>query len=64
MKELDLLLLGYLETRYPTAGESRQLAFQALLEQEDPIIWRWLVGADPLPEGALGEVLGVLRQMR
>ena len=57
MKELDIVLGWYLDACYPSAPESERLAFEALLEQEDPILWRWLMGAVPPPEGALGDVV-------
>ncbi|MDO9105299.1 MAG: succinate dehydrogenase assembly factor 2 [Methylovulum sp.] len=35
MLELDLLLEGYLETRYPVAGEAEKAGFAELLKLED-----------------------------
>jgi antitoxin CptB len=57
MKELDIVLGWYVDECYATAPADQRLAFEALLEQEDPILWRWLVGAAPPPQGALGDVL-------
>jgi antitoxin CptB len=57
MKELDIVLGWYLETCYPSAPAAEREAFQTLLEVEDPLIWRWLLGAAALPEGALGDVV-------
>tara|TARA_B100001093_G_C26667147_1_gene944552 strand:+ start:237 stop:437 length:201 start_codon:yes stop_codon:yes gene_type:complete len=36
MRELDDLLLRYLENRYPHAPEDEKLAFQRILELPDP----------------------------
>ncbi len=36
MRELDELLIRYLETRYPTASDTEKEAFQAVLELPDP----------------------------
>ena len=36
MRELDELLLRYLENRYPDAPEDEKLAFQRILELPDP----------------------------
>ena len=36
MRELDELLLGYLENRYPIAEDDEKAAFQAVLELPDP----------------------------
>lgn len=57
MKELDIVLSHYLEHCYTTASPAEQDAFVSLLDLEDPVIWQWLVGAAPLPEGILGDVV-------
>jgi antitoxin CptB len=36
MRELDELLLRYLENRYPIAADDEKAAFQAVLELPDP----------------------------
>jgi antitoxin CptB len=36
MRELDELLIRYLESRYPTADEDEKSAFRAVLELPDP----------------------------
>jgi antitoxin CptB len=36
MRELDELLIRYLETRYPVAGSDEKAAFEAILELPDP----------------------------
>lgn len=38
MKELDLLMESYLENDYPTADRNRQVAFERLLDYQDPVI--------------------------
>lgn len=62
MKELDIVLTRYLDRDYAQASEAERLAFQALLEQEDPVIWTWVLGAEPAPEGAVGDVIRKLIQ--
>ena len=44
MKELDVLLEGYLETRYQAASEAEQGAFRALLEEQDPVLYAYVTG--------------------
>ena len=46
MKELDLLLEGYLDTCYPGAGAVEQEAFRALLELQDPVLFDYVTGRD------------------
>ncbi len=36
MRELDELLVGYLDSRYPSASDDEKLAFQAVLALPDP----------------------------
>jgi antitoxin CptB len=43
MRELDLLLLRYLEREYPTASSNAQRAFERLLELTDPELLGYLV---------------------
>lgn len=49
MRELDVLLEGYLDRRYDQAVPSEQKQFLQLLEREDPDIWAWLIGHQPPP---------------
>ena len=50
-RELDVLLLRYLETRYPGVGESEKDRFRALLKLQDPeLIGYLLQGLPPAPE--------------
>ena len=44
MRELDLLLMRYLDTYYETASATEQQAFQDLLEIQDPEIFSYLTG--------------------
>jgi antitoxin CptB len=46
MKELDLLLLGWLDTRFEAASEAERGRFQALLELPDPQLARYLLGRE------------------
>ena len=44
MKELDVLLAGWLDRCWPVADAARRLDFAWLLEQPDPDIADWLIG--------------------
>lgn len=46
-KELDRVLGDYLQQEYVQAGTELQQAFAQLLEQQDPDIYDWLMGAKP-----------------
>lgn len=38
MKELDILMENYLINEYPHVDRARQIAFETLLEYQDPLI--------------------------
>ena len=44
MKELDLLLLRYVEEQYGEAPSAHQEAFRALLDAPDPVIYGYCLG--------------------
>ncbi len=44
MKELDVLLEAYLNTRFGQAALAEQHAFAALLELPDPVLMSYIVG--------------------
>jgi antitoxin CptB len=44
MKELDLLLTGWLDTRFEQASAEQRRGFAALLELPDPLLARYLLG--------------------
>lgn len=46
MRELDQLLLGYLDRRWQNAAAAEQAAFERLLACEDTLLWRWFLGQD------------------
>jgi antitoxin CptB len=46
MKELDLLLLRYVEEQYHAASSVHQEAFRALLDAPDPVIYAYCLGGE------------------
>jgi antitoxin CptB len=46
MKELDLLLTGWLETQFERASQAQRGQFEALLELPDPQLARYLLGGE------------------
>ncbi len=55
MRELDMLLEGYFERHFDREPQHQQ-SFLALLEQEDPDIWAWLIG-HAQPPAELADVI-------
>jgi antitoxin CptB len=62
MRELDELLVGYLEHDYRASSPAERVAFEQLLELQDPEILGYLVGRQTPPEEALQRVLANVRR--
>jgi len=63
MKELDLLLAGYLQHHWSTASASERQSFAQILELPDPELAAYLLGNADCPEISLHPLLAVLRQL-
>ncbi len=50
MKELDILLINYLDNYYTTASPEEQAAFRALLDWQDPDLFACVVGRMTPPD--------------
>lgn len=61
MKELDLLMDGYLEEDYPNASAEDRRAFEALLEYQDPLILDLLFARTQDPDPAIQSLIERLR---
>jgi succinate dehydrogenase flavin-adding protein (antitoxin of CptAB toxin-antitoxin module) len=59
MRELDDLLLRYLEGHYDDAPESDKRAFHALLELSDPELMSYLLQKQP-PAAELERVVAII----
>jgi antitoxin CptB len=46
MRELDQLLLRYLDREWANAPESERAVFLRVLETEDDKLWRWVMGRE------------------
>jgi len=60
MKELDLILQGYLEHRYEAASTEERSLFAQFLELPDPEMAAYLLRQDPPPDPALASLLAQL----
>jgi antitoxin CptB len=61
MRELDALLLRYLERDYPRAPRPEREAFEQLLELPDPQLFGYLVGREPAPGDSIADVVARIR---
>jgi len=57
MRELDVLLLRYLEREFPAAAPSVQAAFELLLSAQDPEIVDLLAGRIVAEDEVLNDVI-------
>ena len=46
MRELDQLMLRYLDQRWPGADDVERSVFLRLLDTEDDKLWRWCMGRE------------------
>ena len=64
MKELDLVLVRYLEQEYPSASPADRAAFARILDLQDPELVGYLVGRDSPTDAGLCHVLARIRHDR
>jgi succinate dehydrogenase flavin-adding protein (antitoxin of CptAB toxin-antitoxin module) len=61
--EMDLLLGGFLDRRFPALGPEQQAAFAALAEMEDIELWPLVMGRRECLDPVQKQVLAMLRQV-
>jgi antitoxin CptB len=61
-RELDGLLAGWLEQHGPSLDEEKFAAFDALLDQQDPDLWDWLMGHAEAPRVDWRAIVADIRQ--
>lgn len=61
MRELDVLLLGYLERRWPRASEREKAAFRRLLQLGDDWLIAYLLQGATVEDEALADVVRRIR---
>ena len=60
IRELDVLLTAYVDTRYAQAGAADQEAFRSLLEQENSLIYAYCLRREAPPGAALRAVVAAI----
>jgi len=63
MRELDQLMLRYLDGRWPAADESERALFLQLMDTEDDKLWRWFMGYEQCPDAELAALVERIRQL-
>ena len=64
MKELDLILQGWLEHRYPLASTAERTVFARILELPDPQLAGYLLGHEIPTDPALAALVAQLASGR
>ena len=63
MRELDDLLVRWLEREWPVTPEPQREVFLRLLDCEDDKLWRWFVGHEVAPDAALDTLVQHIRSL-
>jgi antitoxin CptB len=64
MRELDLLLLPFVDGFLRDLSAEDQALYQSLLAEEDQDLYNWLVMREPAPNEALKKIVDVIRASR
>ncbi len=62
MKELDVLMQGYLNQIYCTAPPDEQQTFQALVDMPDPELYDYFIGKKTIENSQLAALIEKIRQ--
>jgi len=63
MKELDILMSGYLDNHYLQASQTEQQSFKLLLEMQDPDLLALIVGRDSSDDPNIVKMVQFLANM-
>ena len=63
MRELDVMLMRYLDRAWPTASPPERAAFAQLVELQDPELFGYLVGRSQPSEEPQRAVIAAIRQL-
>lgn len=63
MKELDVVMTGYLDNYYSNASELEKNDFKALLEMPDPELYALIMGRVTSPSQTINELTRTIRGM-
>lgn len=63
MRELDQLMVRYLDRRWVHAPADERGVFLRLLDVEDDKLWRWFLGYDIPPDAELAHMVDRIRAL-
>nr|WP_283254678.1 succinate dehydrogenase assembly factor 2 [Luteimonas galliterrae] len=63
MRELDQLMLRYLDQAWTQDSDAQRGVFLKLLDGEDDKLWRWFMGYDVPEDGQIAALVERIRQL-
>ena len=63
MRELDQLMLRYLDQRWPVADDAERAVFLRLLDCEDDKLWAWCMGRERPADPELHGLVQILLEL-
>jgi len=63
MRELDQLMLRYLDQRWSTADDAGRALFLQLLDCEDDKLWRWFMGRERPENAELDAIVSLIADL-
>ena len=60
MRELDQLMVRYLDVRWALADETERGLFLRLLDSEDDKLWAWFMGRETPPDAGLVAIVAIV----
>lgn len=63
MRELDQLMLRYLDRRWPAADDAERSLFLRLLDTEDDKLWRWFMGRERPEDATLDAIVTLIADL-
>ena len=63
MRELDQLMLRYLDGRWSMADDRERNRFLQLLDTEDDMLWRWFMGRERPEDEALAQIINIITEL-
>lgn len=63
MRELDQLMLRYLDRAWAADSEAQRGVFLRLLDCEDDKLWHWFLGHEDPPDGEIASLVARIRNL-
>lgn len=64
MREMDLIMGRFADTHLAEFGAAELAEYDAILELEDPQLYGWISGREPLPEDHGGPVMNLIMKFK